>query len=469
MTTTDNTYYLSAAPLRRALAHLCIPMMAAMAVGVVYNLINAWFIGRLNDTAMLAALTFGLPVLTLVMAIGGMFGAGGSSEVARQLGAAETDPAALDRARRVGGFVIYGSLAAGAAIAVVGLFLLRPLVLGLGADASAMPATTRYVGGLLLFAPVMIATFAVDQLVRAEGAAKASSFGMIASTVANFVLDALFILVLHMDVLGAAIGMGVANLLTLGYYLWWLNRHSTVLSIAPKWFSVGRDVVKPVMTVGASELLMSSFLLVSGLVLNHAAVRFGDDPLAAFGLAQRIVQLPEMLAMSLAIGVLPLLAYSWGAGNSPRLRDALRASAVTIGGLVVVMSGVLLVFRDQVFALFSTSPEVVSLGAQVMLAMLISTLFNGFTVLIMTWFQSSEQSGRAATLGIAQGGLFIPVVLVLAVLFGLSGIIWSITVAEALAFVLGLVLAATGVRAGDRPSDRAREPSTDQALPVGGR
>src|SRR3954452_16036015 len=86
-------WYLSAAPIVRALVHLCVPMAAAMIVGAVYNVINAGFIGSLHDTALLAAVTLGSPVLALVMAIGNVFGVGGGAYISRLLGAAEHDPA----------------------------------------------------------------------------------------------------------------------------------------------------------------------------------------------------------------------------------------------------------------------------------------------------------------------------------------------------------------------------------------
>ena len=87
-----NRWYLSAAPIVRALVHLCVPMAAAMIVGAVYNVINAGFIGSLHDNALLAAVTFGTPLLGLVMAVGGVFGVGGGALISRLLGAAEHEP-----------------------------------------------------------------------------------------------------------------------------------------------------------------------------------------------------------------------------------------------------------------------------------------------------------------------------------------------------------------------------------------
>ena len=218
-----NRWYLSAAPIVRALVHLCVPMAAAMIVGAVYNVINAGFIGSLHDTALLAAITFGTPLLGLVMAVGGVFGVGGGALISRLLGAAEHEPAKAGEIKHVSSFAVWGSVIAGAVFGGIGLLLLHPLVSLLGADAAAVPATSAYVAVMLAFVPVLAAAFCLEQLVRAEGAARQVMIGLIASTVANLVFDVLFILVLHWGVAGAALSMGLSNLGVVAYFVVWLH------------------------------------------------------------------------------------------------------------------------------------------------------------------------------------------------------------------------------------------------------
>ena len=206
-----NRWYLSAAPIVRALVHLCVPMAAAMIVGAVYNVINAGFIGSLHDTALLAAITFGAPLLGLVMAVGGVFGVGGGALISRLLGAAEHEPAKAGEIKHVASFAVWGSVIVGAVLGGLGLLLLHPLVSLLGADAAAVPATSAYVAVMLAFVPVLAAAFCLEQLVRAEGAARQVMIGLIASTIANVVFDVLFILVLHWGVAGAALSMGLVE------------------------------------------------------------------------------------------------------------------------------------------------------------------------------------------------------------------------------------------------------------------
>ncbi len=433
-------WYLSAAPVWRALVHLCVPMAAGVSVGAVYNIINAGFVGSLHDTVLLAAITFGLPLIGLVMAVGGVFGVGASALISRLLGAAEHDPAQADQIKHVSSFAAWGSVVAGAVVGGVGLLLLDPLVRLLGADASAAPATSSYVGVMLAFVPVLAAAFCLEQLVRAEGAARQSMIGLVLSTVANLLLDVLFILVLGWGVAGAALAIGLSNLVAVAYYAWYLQRRSEHVDLSPRWFTLSPAVVRPVFGVGVGELLQSGFLIVTALVLNNLAVAYGDAPLAAFGVALRIVQLPELLVMGITIGVLPLLAYTYGKGDAARLGATLRRSALTVGALVAVFSGTVFLLRDHVFGLFSSSPDVIRIGVVVLTAQLVATSVNGFTGLFTTLFQATGRAGAAIVMSISQGVLFVPVVLLGNAFFGLDGIIWAMTVTEGLVFLVGLGL-----------------------------
>ncbi|MEU4831231.1 MATE family efflux transporter [Streptosporangium sp. NPDC023615] len=432
-------WYLSTAPIVRALVHLCVPMAAAMIVGAVYSLVNAGFVGSLHDTALLAAITFGTPVLGLVMAIGGVFGVGGGTLISRLLGAAEREPARAAEIKHVSSFAVWGSVIAGVVFGGIGLLLLRPLVVLLGADATAVPATSAYVAVMLIFVPVFAAAFCLEQLVRAEGAARQVMIGIIASAVANVVFDALFILVLHWGVAGAALSMGLSNLGVVAYFAIWLRRHSEHMSLAPRWFTLSPAVVKPVLGVGAGELFQSTFMIVTTLVLNNLAVAYGDGALAAMGVAVRIAQVPEFLVMGVTIGVLPLLAYSYGKGDRSRFTSALRASAITVGGIVLIFSATVFVFREQVFSAFSADRSVLAIGVTVLTAQLAAMIVNGFTGLITSLFQAAGRPVAAIVMSVAHGVLFIPIVLIGDFWFGLAGIIWALTVTEGIVFLVGVV------------------------------
>ncbi len=463
-TTETNRWYLSSAPIIRALIHLCVPMAAAMIVGAVYNVVNAGFVGSLHDPVLLAAITFGTPLLGLVMAVGGVFGVGGGALISRLLGASENEPAKAGDIKHVSSFALWGSIITGAVLGGLGLVFLNPLVALLGADSAAAGATTSFVTVMLLFVPVLAAAFCLEQLVRAEGAARQVMIGLIGSTIANVVFDVLFILVLHWGVAGVALAMGLSNLGVVVYFVVWLQRNSENVSLAPRWFTLSPAVLKPVFGVGMGELLQSAFLIVTSLVLNNLAVAYGDTALAAMGVAVRIAQVPEFLVMGVTLGVLPLLAYSFGKGDRGRLMSAVRASGITVGAIVVLFAVAVFVFREPIFTAFVSDPSVLAIGVTILTAQLVAMIVNGFAGLLTSFFQATGRSVPAIVMSMSQGVLFIPIVLLGNLWFGLAGIIWSLTVSEGLVFLIGAGMWLATRRAIDRDLAEGTPERAEQVL-----
>ena len=212
------------------------------------------------------------------------------------------------------------------------------------------------------------------------------------------------------------------------------------MSLAPRWFTLSPTVLKPVFGVGIGELLQSAFLIVTSLVLNNLAVAYGDTALAAMGVAVRIAQVPEFLVMGVTLGVLPLLAYAYGKGDRARLMSALRASAITVGAIALIFSTAVFVFRDQVFSAFSSDSSVLTIGVTILTAQLVAMVGNGFTGLITSLFQATGRALAATVMSVTQGVLFIPIVIIGNLWFGLTGIIWALTVTEGIVFGVGLVM-----------------------------
>lgn len=198
--------------------------------------------------------------------------------------------------------------------------------------------------------------------------------------------------------------------------------------------------MKPVFGIGIGELLQSSFLIVTSLVLNNLAAAYGDGPLAAMGVAVRIAQVPEFLLMGVTLGVLPLLAYAYGKGDRARLMSALRASAVTVGGVGLLFSAVVLLFREPVFSVFVADPAMLAVGVTILTAQLVAMIANGFAGLITSLFQATGRALPATIMSTTQGVLFIPIVILANLWFGLTGIIWALTVTEGIVCVVGVVI-----------------------------
>lgn len=147
-----------------------------------------------------------------------------------------------------------------------------------------------------------------------------------------------------------------------------------------------------------------------------------------------IVMLPEMISMGVTLGGMSLFAYSVGARNQERISGSIRTAALRITGISLVF-----VFRDQALLLIG-GEALLDRGDQMMTAMLISVLFNGLTMLFMVWFQAAGKAAPAMIMASVQGVLFTPVLLLMNMWWGFTGLVWALTVTEFLTFALGAVL-----------------------------
>ncbi len=431
----SNIYYLKESPIRKAIAHLSIPMMVGISATTIYNLINAYFIGLIHDTNMMSAITLAMPITIVLMAVGNMFGVGGGSFITRLLGSGDTQ-----KGKKVAGYSFYSSIILGIIIGIVAIIFMNPFVHLLGADSQTILYTKQYATILFAGGAAFILNFALEQLVRSEGASKESMYGMFISVAVSIVLDALLILVFNLHVIGAGISIVIANLASTTYYIWFLESKSESLKGFLKHFKLSLKDQLEVYKIGVSELFKSAFMIVTTLLLNNFSVQYGDNVVASFGIAVRITQLSEFLTMGLFLGAMPLFAYSFSAHNTKRLKESLKEVSLWIGGISIFFALIVYLFRVPVLGLFTNDPRVIQVGLTILAAQLVSSVFNGFSGLFTGIFQASGYGFQTGVMSTIQGTFFIPVVLLLHHFYGLDGLIWSMTITEGIAFVAGVIM-----------------------------
>ncbi|MDT2404578.1 MATE family efflux transporter [Enterococcus avium] len=431
----SNIYYLKESPIRKAIAHLSISMMVGISATTIYNLINAYFIGLIHDTNMMSAITLAMPITIILMAVGNMFGVGGGSFITRLLGSGDTQ-----KGKKVAGYSFYASIILGIIIGIVAIIFINPFVHLLGADSQTILYTKQYATILFAGGAAFILNFALEQLVRSEGASKESMYGMFISVAVSIVLDALLILVFNLHVIGAGISIVIANLASTTYYVWFLESKSESLKGFLKHFKLSLKDQLEVYKIGVSELFKSAFMIITTLLLNNFSVQYGDNVVASFGIAVRITQLPEFLTMGLFLGAMPLFAYSFSAHNTKRLKESLKEVSLWIGGISIFFALIVYLFRVPVLGLFTNDPRVIQVGLTILVAQLVSSVFNGFSGLFTGIFQASGYGFQTGLMSTIQGTFFIPVVLLLHHFYGLDGLIWSMTITEGIAFVAGVIM-----------------------------
>ncbi|SDH96169.1 MATE family efflux transporter [Desulfosporosinus hippei] len=428
-------YYLEKAPVSKAIMHMVIPMMLSFIVTIIYNITDAFFIGKLDNTAMMASVTLALAFSCILMALGHLFGVGAGTYVSRLLGEGNSESAKI-----VCSVNFWSSILAGVIFMALCLPLLSPLLQLLGAKGDTLLYTRNYILVFVLGAPFVIANLSLEETVRAEGASTASMIGLISGVVINIILDPIFIFLLHLDIMGAALASVIGNIVSVVWFIYYLQRKSTVQSVSIKDFKPSKEIYKNIFKVGISAFLLDGFMVITTLLFNHYSMLYGNSVVAGLGISQRVIQIIDFVGMGFSMGAVPLIAYSYAAKNQERLRLIIKTSLLYMMGITLGLSVILFGLRSQVIGIFSIDPEVIAIGQTILFAQLCSTIFAGLSALFTGIFQAFGTGVQSTIMSSLRGVIFIPILFFGNLLFAVNGVIWANTISEGITCLIGLIL-----------------------------
>ncbi|MFB5836287.1 MATE family efflux transporter [Clostridioides difficile] len=431
----NENYWLLDAPVTKAIWHMAIPMMLGMSINIIYNITDTFFIGRLNDTAAIAAISLLLPFTTILMAIGNLFGTGGSTLFSRLLGSENTD-----RTKQCSATTLWLSFLFGLLTAIISIIFSNYIIRLLGADSNTFVYVKQYLIFYGMGAPFIIANFTLEQLIRGDGKSVESMIGMMISIGANIILDPILMFGLQLGIRGAAIATVIGNAFAVIYYIVCIQRADNQLSALPKYFRLEKQMLKEIFLVGLSAMLLDILLIVSSLMFNYYALKYGDYVLAGFGISQKLVQIVDLIGMGLYMGVIPLIATAYGARNELRMKEIIKKTALYLALVITCLFTILFTCRNFIVHCFSNDSDVIRIGAYILTVQLCSSFFAAGAGLLTGIFQAKGEGTPAVVMSVMRGIMLIPAIIFGNYLFKMNGVIFSLLVAEAISCITGLVL-----------------------------
>lgn len=430
----EQLYYFEKSPIFKAMMHFSLPMMIGSLLSVIYGILNVYFIGFLDNSHMISAISLTLPIFAVLMAFGNLFGVGGGTYISRLLGAKD-----YTKTNYVSSFSIYSSIALGIIIAIITLPFTDQIASVLGASGETLRYTSDYLKIEFLSTPFVILFFVLEQFARAVGKPIVSMVGMLSSVVLNMILDPILIFGFHLDVVGAALGTAISNVVAALFFVIYFARKSDSLSLNIKFAKPTKALMQEVFKIGIPAFLMVVLMGVTGLVVNLFLAHYGNYAIASYGISFRLVQFPELIIMGLSEGVVPLIAYNF-VSNKTRMKDTIKVVIMSIAVIFAVCMTVVLLFGHSIVQLFSTDPQIVTLATFILKVTMTSLLLNGIGFLFTGMLQATGQGRGATIMAIAQGTIIIPVLFVMNALFGLAGVIWSLLIAETICALLAMLI-----------------------------
>ncbi|MBQ4563907.1 MAG: MATE family efflux transporter [Lachnospiraceae bacterium] len=341
-------------PVPKALMTLAIPTIISQLINLIYNVVDAFFIGRTGNSYMMAATTLTLTIFLMTVAFANLFGVGGGSLIARLIGSGRPE-----EAKRVSAFSIYGAIAVALLYsALIGAFL-DPVLNMLGASDATIGFARQYTILVIVIGSLpTILSATLAHLLRNVGYAKQASFGLSSGGVLNIVLDPLFMFVLFpegYEVFGAALATLLSNVFACGYLLYAFGKASKTASLSMSMSAarqISRESIKNLFSVGIPSAILTGLFDLANICVNMLSAAHSDLVLAGMGIVMKVERVPNAINIGICQGMLPIVAYNYSSGNHDRMKKTIN-TARTYGLIISAVSILLLeIFASPVTRLF---------------------------------------------------------------------------------------------------------------------
>ncbi len=419
--------------IKTLIPRMAVPTIVAQLITTVYNLVDTFFVSTLGTNAT-AAVGVNSSLERTITLVGSLIGAGACSYIARLLGAKKDEDA-----DRVLSTSIFTGIAIGVLFAALGAAAMEPMVRVLGATEDCLKYSMQYATYVLLAAPFMIGSFILNMCLRSEGSATYAMIGIGFGGILNCILDPIFIYGMNLGVAGASMATAISKTISFAILIMPYVRKNTSVTISIRKFKFVWEDVKDVVSIGSTSFFRSALSVVAAVTINRVAASFSTATLAALSVANRVMDFPFAIILGFGQGYQPVVGFNWGAKKPERVRESLAFSikvsilgAIGIGALIFAFaSPIVHVFNSQ------ADKEVLQIGVLCIRLQCVTLFAHALGSIVNMFYSGIGRAKNALVLSTArQGYCFLPVVLIVPRLIGVTGVAAS----QALADLVSLVV-----------------------------
>ncbi len=427
----------------RAVMNLSIPAIVAVLFTMIYNLADTFFIGMTNSDLQVAAVSLCTPLFMVFTSVGTVFGMGGSSIISRKMGAGD-----MDYVKKVCSFCMWAGLIVGVVVMIVYFLFMNPLLTMLGTSEGTREFARNYLQMIAIAGPFAIVPSAFANIIRCEGKSMIAAAGMIGGNILNIVLDPIFILSCGMGTRGAGLATLISMIAaTIYYVLYFVLSKNSLLSIKIRDFSVRDKIVPNVLSIGIPACLGTVMITVSTIIEQRLMAQYGDLPLAAVGIALKVLMIATMLAGGIGQGVQAMLGYCVGARMWERFNKTLRFSLLFAFFFCLILGVVCMIWTRPIVRLFLTEVDSIGYAVQFSRILLWTSPIAGMFYVCQNTMLAMGIPMQSLVLNISrQGFVLIPLLYIMRAAMGMNGILWAQPIADIISFILAIVLLLLAIR-----------------------
>lgn len=427
-------------PVNKLILNMSFPMMVSMLVQAMYNIVDSIFVARVSEDA-LTAVSLAFPIQTLLVAVGAGTNVGVNALLSKSLG--EKD---FKRANKTAMNGIFLAVLGFIAFVLVGLLAVKPFYLSQvkTTDSDIYTMGISYLSIVCICSFGVFAQFIFEKLLQSTGMTFYSMISQLSGAVTNIVLDPILIFGMlgfpAMGVAGAAIATVVGQCVgaTLAFIFNIRKNHEIQLSL--KGFKPDGQIIGRIYKVGVPSIIMQAIGSVMTYGMNLILIQFTSTATAVFGVYFKLQSFFFMPVIGLNNGMVPIIAYNFGAGKRSRMVSTIKYSMVYAFCLLFLGFLAFELIPATLLGLFDASEEMLLIGVKALRIIGVHFLVAWFCIIAGSVFQAVGNGVYSLVVSVArQLVILLPAAYILARIGGLNLVWWSFPIAETMSLTVSSI------------------------------
>ena len=421
-------------PINRLLLSMSVPIMLSMLVQALYNVVDSVFVSRVSENA-LNAVSLAFPVQNLMIAVSTGTGVGINALLSRSLGEKR-----FDRANLTASNGVFLGICSAAVFAVLGVLFSRTFFLVQTDVAEIVEGGAAYIQICTVCSFGLFVAISIERLLQATGKSVYSMITQMAGAVVNIIFDPIFIFTFNMGVVGAAWATVLGQIVGAALGLYFNAKKNTEITLTFKGFRPNWHIIRRIYSVGVPSIIMASIGSVMTFGLNKILIAFTTTATAVFGVYFKLQSFVFMPVFGLNNGMVPIVAYNFGARKPDRMVKAVKLGAIYATAIMAAGAAVFLLIPHLLLGLFDASEYMLEIGVPALRTICLSFLLAGFGIVASSFFQSLGHGVLSLIISLVRQ---LIVLLPAAWLLSLSGrldlVWWAFPIAEVFSATLSVL------------------------------
>lgn len=425
-------------PIKRLLISMSLPIMISMLIQALYNVVDSIFVARINENA-LTAVSLAFPIQNLIISIAVGTGVGINSLLSRSLGEKNHDKANLTAINAV--FLgIFSYLI----FLIFGLFFSRIYFISQTDDPQIIEYGVTYLSIICIGSIGIFIQIVFERLLQSTGRTFETMITQGTGAIINIILDPILIFGLFgfpkMGIAGAALATIVGQILAAIFSIYFNHKSNKEIKIHAKKARINFQIIREIYEVGIPSIIMMSISSITTYTINNILIKFSSTATAVYGIYFKVQSFVFMPVFGLTNGMVPILAYNYGAQRKSRIKETVRLSMIYVTVIMTLGLIVIQLIPNLILSLFNASEHMLGIGIPALRIISIGYIFAGISIVASSVYQAFGNGVLSLINSVSrQLVVLIPSAYFLSLLGNVHLIWWSYPIAELVSLILTII------------------------------